>query len=64
MRVDINKATTEQLIAITQIGPARAEAIITYRSTNKFRDLYELSALRGIGQKRIDAIVSEGIAYC
>jgi len=64
MRVDINKASLEQLIAITQIGPARAEAIITYRNTNVFRDLYELSAIRGIGQKRIDAIVSEGVAYC
>ena len=64
MRVDINKASLEQLIAITQIGPARAEAIITYRSTNTFRDLYELSAIRGLGQKRIDAIVSEGVAYC
>jgi len=64
MRVDINKASLEQLLAITQIGPARAEAIITYRNANTFRDLYELSAIRGIGQKRIDAIVSEGVAYC
>ena len=64
MRVDINKATLEQLLAITQIGHVRAEAIIAYRDTNQFRDLYELSAIRGIGQKRIDAIVSEGVAYC
>lgn len=64
MRVDINKATMEQLLAITQIGQVRAEAIIEYRATNPFRDLYELSAIRGIGQKRIDAIVSEGVAYC
>jgi competence protein ComEA len=64
MRVDINKATLEQLLAITQIGQVRAEAIIDYRATNEFRDIYELSAIRGIGQKRLDAIVSEGVAYC
>ena len=64
MRVDVNKATLEQLLAMTHIGQVRAEAIIEYRSTKEFRDLYELSAIRGIGQKRIDAIVSEGVAYC
>ena len=64
MRVDINKATLEQLLAITQIGHVRAEAIIAHRDTKEFRDLYELSASRGLGQKRIDAIVSEGVAYC
>jgi competence protein ComEA len=64
MTIDINKATLEQLVAITHIGKARAEAIITHRATNTFRDLYELSFIRGLGKRRIDAIIAEGIACC
>lgn len=53
-RLDVNKATLEQLIAIKGLGPAKAAAIIKYRKEiGGFGHIDELVGVRGIGQKAL-----------
>ncbi|HCH65690.1 MAG TPA: hypothetical protein DFR83_23000 [Deltaproteobacteria bacterium] len=55
-KFDINTATREQLIAVPGIGPARADAILQYRTANgPFLSIAALDAVSGIGP----AIVSQ-----
>lgn len=63
-KININKASQEDLIRIVHIGTKRAELIIKRRSEEKFQDLYELSSLKGFGKSRIDDIIKEGVLYC
>ena len=58
--MNINKASREELISVVHIGPKRADLIIEKRTITPFKDLYELSSLKGFGRKRIDDIVKEG----
>jgi DNA uptake protein ComE-like DNA-binding protein len=62
--VNINEASREELIEIIHIGPKRADDIIERRSTERFKDLYELSSLKGFGTKRIEGIINEGKLTC
>ncbi len=51
-RLDINRATLEQLDQILGIGPKKAQLIIDYREANKgFRAVEELLNISGIGDK-------------
>lgn len=54
--VNINTATAEQLAeALTGVGEARAEAIVTYREENgDFEHIDELVEVRGIGLATVD----------
>lgn len=55
--VNINTADVEQLSTLKGIGPAMAQRIIDYREQNgKFKTLDELKNVRGIGQKKFDAL--------
>ena len=55
--VNINTADVEQLATLKGIGPAMAQRIIDYREQNgKFKTLDELKNVRGIGQKKFDAL--------
>lgn len=59
-QIDINSATSEELQGITQIGPSRAQQIISLRPFSSVEDLARVS---GIGDgKRLDEIKSEGLA--
>ncbi|NOZ95868.1 MAG: helix-hairpin-helix domain-containing protein [Acidobacteria bacterium] len=50
--VNINTATTEQLVLLPRVGPALAQRIVTFRTANgKFKSVDELVAVRGIGEK-------------
>lgn len=61
--ISINSANLQDLLKIVHIGPKTADLIIKARESGiKFKDLYELSSIRGLGRKKIDSIVSEGIA--
>lgn len=62
--ININKATVEELISIVHIGRKRAEAIVSRRDESKFKDLYELSSMKGFGKSRIDDIINEGKLSC
>ena len=55
--VNINTADVEQLSTLKGIGPAMAQRIIDYREQNgKFKNVDELKNVRGIGQKKFDAL--------
>ena len=50
--VNVNEATTEDLVAISGIGPKRAESIVAYREKNgPFNSLSDLVKVKGIGEK-------------
>lgn len=49
-RIDLNRATAEQLVALPGIGAAKAAAIVEYRaSSGAFASVEDLEAVRGIG---------------
>ncbi len=62
--VDVNIATQAQLESVKGIGPAKAQAIIDYRSKNgPFKSVDDLEKVKGIGPgilKKIRADVSVG----
>jgi competence protein ComEA len=55
--VDINRATAEELQSLPGIGPHLSEAIVKFRETSgPFADASDIMNVRGIGQKRFEAI--------
>ena len=53
--VDINAASLDQLEQLPGIGPVFAKRIIEYRKTSgPFRNVDELMAVKGIGEKRME----------
>ena len=58
--VDLNTATQEQLEAVKGIGPAKAKAIIEYRTKNgAFKTLDDLDKVKGFGKKSIDKLKND-----
>ena len=56
-RVDLNKATTEELEKLPDIGPSRARAIIDFREkSGPFRRVEDLLAVPGISKRRLAKI--------
>lgn len=54
--VNINTANEQELRALDGVGPARAEAIVSYRRQNgPFLRIDDLANVHGIGQKTVDA---------
>jgi DNA uptake protein ComE-like DNA-binding protein len=58
-KININKAVSKELCQLVHIGKKRADKIIAGRT---YRDIYELSKVKGLGAKRMDAIIEQGIA--
>lgn len=57
LRININKANSEELQKINGVGPSLAEKIITYREENgKFRSVEDLKNVSGIGERKYEAI--------
>lgn len=55
--VDINAASLEQLEQLPGIGPVFAHRIVDYRkNTGPFRNVDELMAVKGIGEKRMEKL--------
>lgn len=56
-KININKATLQDLDGIPGIGPSTAQKIIDYRQEKgKFKSVDELTNVSGIGEKKLDAI--------
>lgn len=56
MAIDVNSASaTEMAKELKGIGPAKAEAIVSYREQNgKFKELKDLLKIKGIGAATLD----------
>lgn len=58
--VNLNTATLEQLDSLPGVGPATAQAILDYRTTQgRFRSVDELLEVRGIGEAKLAALRSK-----
>ena len=56
-KVNINTATAEQLQTLKNIGPAKADAIIAYRTEHgPFTSIEDLLKVDGIGEKTLNEI--------
>jgi len=56
-RLDINIATTAQLMELPGIGETIAQRIVDYREQNgKFQVLEDLLLIEGVGEKKLQAI--------
>ena len=55
--LDLNTATADQLDTLPGVGPATAQAIITYRTRHgRFRSVTELLEVPGIGPAKLEAV--------
>ena len=56
-KVNINKATKEELMTLTGIGESKALSIITYRETNgEFQTIEALKNISGIGEATFEKL--------
>ena len=55
-KVNINKASKEELMTLQGIGESIAGRIISYREKNPFKSIEELKNVSGIGEKLYEKI--------
>ncbi|HJU21700.1 MAG TPA: helix-hairpin-helix domain-containing protein [Casimicrobiaceae bacterium] len=58
--LNLNTATKDELVALSGIGPAKAQAILDYRTQHGgFKSVDELKDVKGIGARRFEKLKSE-----
>ena len=56
-KLDLNKATVQELVQLKGIGSKYAERIVEYRESNgKFDKIEDIMNVKGIGQKKFESI--------
>ncbi len=56
-KLDLNRATVEQLKELPRIGVKTAQAIVKYRKDHgKFKSVDELLEVKGIGKKKLELL--------
>lgn len=56
-RININKASVEELVELPRVGQATAKRIVVFREQNgPFKKVEDLKSVRGIGDKVFDQI--------
>ena len=49
--IDINSASVKELSALKGIGSKKAESIVAYRKAHCFKNVDEITKVKGIGKK-------------
>ncbi|GKU79753.1 hypothetical protein L3i20_v241500 [Paenibacillus sp. L3-i20] len=63
-KIDINRATKEQLDQLKGIGPSKAEAIVNDREKNGlFKNVDDLLRVKGIGKKLLEGLKESVVAH-
>ncbi len=57
--VNINTATVQELASLKGVGEKTALRIVEYRKEHKFNRINEIKNVRGVGEKRFEAIKKE-----
>jgi competence protein ComEA len=55
-QVNINSASADELARLPGVGPAKAKAIVEYRSGEPFRKPEDLRKVKGIGDKLFERL--------
>jgi competence ComEA-like helix-hairpin-helix protein len=54
--ININTASTQDLMRLPGVGEATAEKIVAFRQTQKFRRPEDIMRIKGIGKKKFEAM--------